>query len=276
MWATQCFWESRFWQSIDDSCQQAGRARDALFSAVVCVSSFLFFLRIRAIYFSKRLSTALFFAAWLTVLGSCTYTPFAILTTNVKFDDTDRLIPVSMPSSALQESSCEISVMRVSCISCFVSAAVFDTIVFGFATWRILRFCVEDGWKVRLEYFFGRRRLPFFSEAILRGSQLYYTWVILYWLPNTCICRDWWRLSIIFQNFDIHALACYQLYARGTSSTVHWCIARHAHSRHYQLRNLPCIPESQNFWSLESGARWPRFLFWSILRSNGEPVPGYH
>ena len=154
-------------------------AQDSLYAAMVCITTFIFFLRIRAIYFADAGATFLFLVTWLGVAGSCIYLPF-----NIHATETLSLLNASGKSSfalstdassLVRTASCQLTGMGVGCLSCFISAAIFDTIIIVALSWRVLCFCVpEDGWRSCFRYFIGQMQLPVISEAVLRGAQKYY------------------------------------------------------------------------------------------------------
>lgn len=132
------------------SCQQAIIAQDNLFSSIVCITSFLFFLRIKAIYFARKWSMVFFFLIWLGVLGACVYMPISMhgKQLQVFFDilgePKDEVFPMAIIKFG--ESACEVGDEGIACLSCFISTVVFDTIsgppIFLALSWRILQYSV--------------------------------------------------------------------------------------------------------------------------------------
>lgn len=156
-------------------------AQDSLYAAIVCISTFIFFLRIRAVYFADIGATSFFLLAWLGVAGSCIYLPFNIHATEAlgmltaSGQSSFMLSAVASESPLARTASCQLTGMGVGCLSCFISAAIFDTIIFVALSWRVLCFCLpEDNWKSCFRHFIGQLQLPVISEAVLRGAQRYY------------------------------------------------------------------------------------------------------
>lgn len=162
------------------SCSQLINAQGWLLSIFTCTSAFLFFLRVRAVFFAGRKATACFLFLWLIVLGSCVQVPRttrASLSTTSVSAELDALHG-NFTSQGDAPQFCEVIEMDVACLSCNISTLIFDTIVFLSLAWRILYFhAEEDTWHVRFKYFIGKLRLPYISETVLRGSQKYYMWV---------------------------------------------------------------------------------------------------
>lgn len=164
------------------SCNQSFAAQNWLFSVMICTSALLFFLRVRAIFFASRAASVYFFLLWLAVLGSCARVS-SVMHASTESNSVSTKFNAPHKDLSSQRGTlhfCELRQMEVACLSCNISALVFDTIVFIALSWRILHFCAEDdAWSIRWRYFIGKLRLPYISESVLRGSQIYYMYVLL-------------------------------------------------------------------------------------------------
>ena len=162
-----------------ENCGRSIFTQAMLFCATIGLTSFIFFLRIRAIFFAKRTATASFLVLWFGVIGSCVSTAISIRKTQFQKATFGAGNLSTIGGSSLGIPRCELSKMDAGCLPCFIASAAFDTIIFVALSWRILSYCAsEDDVKTRLMYFFGRLQLPYISEKVLRGAQKYYMLVL--------------------------------------------------------------------------------------------------
>lgn len=122
----------------------------------------------------------LLLALWLGVLGSCINTTLSIRGFQSPISLLVRPSPTDETYSLSQPAFCGVAQLSVGCLSCFISAALFDTIVFVSVTWRILSYyATDENWSAWFKYILGKRRLSFLPETVLRGAQEYYVCVFL-------------------------------------------------------------------------------------------------
>jgi len=147
-----------FSTGLISSCTGALQAEAWFFVFGIFSTSFLFFFRVRAIFWREGRTVVCFLFLWITVLGSCMAAPFSVTTEHIG------------PTKA-----CFLTSMRPYCSVCVIVSTVNDTLVFVAISLRLLNFVVpEDNLTSRLRYFCGRRALPVISETLLRSGQQYY------------------------------------------------------------------------------------------------------
>ncbi|KIY47908.1 hypothetical protein FISHEDRAFT_44522, partial [Fistulina hepatica ATCC 64428] len=124
----------------------------------VSSSSFLFFLRVRAIFNGNSVIIAFFALSWLSTLAGSV------------------LVPIGIRGAHIASTQYCVN-SRVPWWTCF--AVIFplcnDAFIFTAISWRIIvSVSQEQNWKRRLRVFFGRSRLPAISRAVLQTGQQYY------------------------------------------------------------------------------------------------------
>jgi hypothetical protein len=143
--------------SVPD-CQALQVAIGWCYCAAASSTSFLFFLRVRAMFDQCRLVIFVFGFLWLCVLGTGMTVPFAIGGEHI--GSTQYCINTRVRS---------FSSVGV------IAPSVNDACVFIAVSWRVLTTVAEEeGFKGRLKSFLGRTRLPTLSKAVLQSGQQYY------------------------------------------------------------------------------------------------------
>ncbi|KAF8636084.1 hypothetical protein AX17_003790 [Amanita inopinata Kibby_2008] len=144
------------------SCQALQVALGWCFCLAVSSTSFLFFLRIRAIFERKPVVVAFFFVMWLAVLGGTMTVPFAIRGDHI--GDTKYCINTLVkPFSSAG----------------IIVSSVNDALVLIAVSWRIVTtVTLEDTVQGRIKSFFGKGQLPGLSKAILQSGQQYYAMTV--------------------------------------------------------------------------------------------------
>ena len=131
-----------------------------LYCAVIVFTSFLFFLRIRAVYLRDPWVVAFFAGSWLVVLGGSL--AFII--------DVMRINPALNSSATCLNPGVNPFIAATTIIS-----LINDTLVFLAITWRLFRIShvphtLRSGFRIVM---FGDY-LPVFSKALLKDGQAYY------------------------------------------------------------------------------------------------------
>ncbi|CAL1702835.1 unnamed protein product [Somion occarium] len=119
-------------------------------------NSFLFLLRIKAVFYRSRIIVGIFCFLWLSTL--CAFSaPFSIDARNV--------------GSSIFLCTSEVNDLGV---LGFLAVAIFDTLVFLAISIRIMTYCLADTWKGRIRTFFRGEGMGYVSKTLLQTGQLYY------------------------------------------------------------------------------------------------------
>ncbi|KAJ6570571.1 hypothetical protein DFH09DRAFT_1033071 [Mycena vulgaris] len=161
------------------ACNTAFVAFSCFYSLVISTSTFLFLLRVRAVYDGDRLVTATFGFLWLTVVG------------------TSMIVPFSGNAQRLGDSfQCVIVSVGVYSSSAGITLTVYDTLVFFAISYRLVSNFRDSEELTRGELvraFFSGAGLPAFSKAVFTDGQMYYmitaatngVATFLLYIPNT-------------------------------------------------------------------------------------------
>ncbi|KAF8893057.1 hypothetical protein BD779DRAFT_1798427 [Infundibulicybe gibba] len=121
-------------------------------------TSFLFFLRARAIFDRRTLPVAVFFTSWLGVFGSTLIVPFAIDGEHIgttQYCINTAVKPFSSAAIAI--------------------SSINDALVLVAVSWRItISMTSEETFRGRVNVLLGRGGLPALSQAVLQAGQQYY------------------------------------------------------------------------------------------------------
>ncbi|KZP34392.1 hypothetical protein FIBSPDRAFT_1035445 [Athelia psychrophila] len=148
--------------------------------ASISFTSFLFFLRVRAVYLQSKYVTALFSALWLVIVSLN-----ILLVTMVSAENS--------PSPTVGGYSGCIGTGTQSVSLPLASILVNDTLVFLAISYRLTANAVTDGGRrFRLLTLFKGKGLYSLSQSLLRTGQLYYFSTLLYlfihfaiiWIPS--------------------------------------------------------------------------------------------
>ncbi|TFK32515.1 hypothetical protein BDQ12DRAFT_565392, partial [Crucibulum laeve] len=124
-----------------------------------CMSSFLFFLRVRAVYNGKKYVSAIFFTLWLTVLGYALSLITVIKGTNIGPTD---YCTFDTP-------------LETRDIGTGISIFIYDTLVFLAISWRLFSISqIDHNIRKSLKVVVLGRYLPALSKALLHDGQIYY------------------------------------------------------------------------------------------------------
>lgn len=140
------------------NCQALQIALGICFTIAVPVTSFLFFLRIKAIFSGQNIVIGIFAFLWTSVLACCLLVPFAIHGAHI--GNTDHCINTLVkPFSSAG----------------IIASTVHDTCVLVAISARILyNSSVDETFGSRFKTFWSGRALPKFSKSILQSGQQYY------------------------------------------------------------------------------------------------------
>ena len=128
------------------------------YSLAIPASSFLFLLRVRAVFGSERLVQFMFSFLWLGVLGSALTLPFALHGAHI--GPTEYCLDANVKAFGSAG---------------MVASTIYDTLVFLAISWKLSTDSMTGstfGNKVKL--FFGGRALPTLSRGLLQSGQVYY------------------------------------------------------------------------------------------------------
>ncbi|TFK41527.1 hypothetical protein BDQ12DRAFT_764937 [Crucibulum laeve] len=124
----------------------------------VPMTSFLFFLRVRAVYNRNKYVSAVFFTLWLAVLGYSLSLVTAIKGTNIGPTDYCTDTPLEARDGGTG-----------------ISIFIHDTLVFLAISWRLFSIShVDNNTRKGLKVVLFGHYLPAFSKAILHDGQVYY------------------------------------------------------------------------------------------------------
>ncbi|PFH50121.1 hypothetical protein AMATHDRAFT_145912 [Amanita thiersii Skay4041] len=139
-------------------CQKLQVALGWCFCLAVSSTSFLFFLRVRAIFERNQFVIACFFILWLAVFGGTMTVPFAINGGHIgptKYCINTGVKPFSSAG--------------------IIVSSVNDALVLLAISWRIVTaVSIDDSFTGLIRSFFGKGQLPALSKAVLQSGQQYY------------------------------------------------------------------------------------------------------
>ncbi|TDL22014.1 hypothetical protein BD410DRAFT_771023 [Rickenella mellea] len=139
------------------SCQTLQVALGACFAVAVPATSFLFFLRVRAVFNTSPWVVRFFAVIWLATLGGSITVPFAIQGGHI--GPTQHCINTAVKpfsSAGIIISTCS------------------DTMVFLAISWKLLTTARDDSLNGKMKSFFSGEGLPHISRILIQGGQLYY------------------------------------------------------------------------------------------------------
>ncbi|KAK7679172.1 hypothetical protein QCA50_017750 [Cerrena zonata] len=137
-------------------CEVAIKVVTWLVALALPTNSFLFFLRVRAVFLQSPYVVWVFFALWITTFASITV-PFS-------FEDI-QLGPTRW---------CINSVVREYSAATFIAIFVFDTSVFLAISFKISTYGMTDDFRGRVNAFTTGRGMGYVSKVLLKTGQLYY------------------------------------------------------------------------------------------------------
>ncbi|KAI0790068.1 hypothetical protein C8Q75DRAFT_806709 [Abortiporus biennis] len=144
--------------NLEINCESVFAALDWLGSLTVCITSLLFFFRIRAVFFDFPVIIGGFFLLWLTTCSSFVALFFIRATT-------------------LGSNLCLISEVSIWSSIPYLVVAVHDTLVFLAISIRLTHFShmgFDTDGRSRWKTFFRGSSMPSLSRALLKNGQLYY------------------------------------------------------------------------------------------------------
>ncbi|TDL22010.1 hypothetical protein BD410DRAFT_789098 [Rickenella mellea] len=139
------------------SCQTLLVAVGACSAVAIPATSFLFFLRVRAIFNASPWVVRFFAVIWIATLGGSVTVPFAIQGGHI--GPTQHCIDTAVKSF----SSAGIIILTCN-----------DTMVFLAISWRMLTTARDDSLNGKMKSFFSGEGLPHISRILMQGGQLYY------------------------------------------------------------------------------------------------------
>ncbi|KAK7679167.1 hypothetical protein QCA50_017745 [Cerrena zonata] len=138
------------------NCKIVIKVVTSLVALALPTNSFLFFLRVRAVFLQSPYVVWAFFALWLTTFASIT-------------------LPFSFEAIQLGPTRwCINSVVREYSAATFVTIFVFDTSVFLAISFKITIHSMADDFRGRVNAFTTGRGIGYISRVLLRTGQLYY------------------------------------------------------------------------------------------------------
>ncbi|KAF7289453.1 hypothetical protein HMN09_01339300 [Mycena chlorophos] len=134
-------------------CELAITLTEVFWAIAVASTSFLFFLRARAIFNGNPWLISIFFCLWLSVAGTAAIVPTTVHAVNVGL--TAYCIDDSISPAA---------------VSLGITPLLYHTVIFLAISWHLSR----HSWSGDFRTFFTGKSLPSFSKALLKDGQFYY------------------------------------------------------------------------------------------------------
>ena len=122
--------------------------------------SALLFIRLRAVYSRKKYVLAFFGLCWLFILGLSVF---------------DSARGLSRCVGAVQSTQCFAS--QPADALAYMATTSYDTLMYGFISWKLASFAACNRWQDRLRSFFTGDGLGWLSKVLLQSGQTYYLWV---------------------------------------------------------------------------------------------------
>ena len=211
------------------NCMAVGKATIWFSTFALPLNSFLFLIRVIAVFHdAKPIQVASAFL-WLAVIAGAFVQPFCADFAVVGISD-----------------GCLATVVKPYCTSGLVVLMVHDTLVLLAISSRLLVYNLAGSWSDRFKVFFSGRGMPHISRLLMKTGQLYYMWVL-----------------ISFRHFNIFMSSSSKgdssgEYLRGSSDIdiishthipLHHCLVK---SHGMQSYGLPYLPKGQT----RSDHRW--------------------
>lgn len=137
-------------------------------------TSFLFLLRIQAVYSHSKLVRYAFFVLWLVQIGLSVLIPLGVSVFCFQYElEICLLFDLQASSIPLDDTGyCINGGAKKSTVAATVMPPLFDTLVFGFISHHVVTTHASDSDRWRI--FFLGKTLPRLSKAMLQGGQQYY------------------------------------------------------------------------------------------------------
>lgn len=138
------------------------------YSIAIPASTFLFLLRVRAVFRTEPAIQWLFSFLWLGVLGSALTLPFALHGAHIG------------PTNYCIDSG-----VRSFGSAGMVASTIYDSLVFLAISWKLSNNAMQGlTFREKANIFFGGKALPALSRGLLQSGQIYYLCVIFF-PPNS-------------------------------------------------------------------------------------------
>ena len=177
-----------------DNCDTLRYMQGIFFEIGGPATSFLFFVRVRAIYNNSKIVTTFFGVLWLSIAGLGLLLIFGITGREyqivvLRYHPCDNILVDRIPYTrrcAEGNSNFAFSAVPV------ILTAVFDTLVFLAISYKMVSISMAgNNWSAQVRSFFRGDGLHHLSKSLLRSGQAYYLWVfccvIVEWKSNTPI-----------------------------------------------------------------------------------------
>lgn len=134
------------------------------YSIAIPASSFLFLLRVRAVFGTEPVIQWLFSFLWLGVLGSALTLPFALHGAHIG------------PTNYCIDSG-----VRSFGSAGMVASTIYDSLVFLAISWKLSSNAMQGlTFREKANIFLGGKALPALSRGLLQSGQIYYLYVIFF------------------------------------------------------------------------------------------------
>ena len=211
------------------NCMAVGKATTWFSTFALSLNSFLFLIRVIAVFHDARPIQVTFAFLWLAVVAGAFVQPFC-----ADFAATGISV------------GCIATVVKPYCTSGIVIVMVHDTLVLLVISSKLLVYSLAGSWSDRFKVFFSGRGMPHISRLLMQTGQLNYMWVL-----------------ILFRRFNIFMSSCSKGNSSGeylhgscdfhticvTDLPLHDCLIK---SHGMQSYGLPCLPKGQT----RSDHRW--------------------
>ena len=141
-------------------CTTVGKISTWFSTFALPLNSFLFLIRVMAVFHDARPIQVTFAFVWLAIVAGAFVQPFC-----VDF----AAVGISV--------GCMATVVKPYCTSGIVVVMVHDTLVVLAISSRLLVYSLADSWSDRFKVFFSGRGMPHLSRLLMQTGQLYYAWV---------------------------------------------------------------------------------------------------
>lgn len=123
-----------------------------LYALSIPPNSYLFVIRIRAVFRDSRVIQGAFVCVWLAVVAASLHQPFC----------------------ARFSADCVLGTVRAYCSFGPIAVMVHDTMVVLALSMKLLLYSLASSWRERFRIFFSARGMPHVSTLLLRTGQQYY------------------------------------------------------------------------------------------------------
>lgn len=133
---------------------------------IMPTASGLFFIRLIAVYSHDKYIVILFGFCWLAVLGIFSYISIEGMARCAGVNRSDAQCFMIQPTDAWV----------------YIATAIYDTLMYLAISWRLASMATVNRWQDRLKSFVTGAGLGWLSKVLLQGGQVYYLYVLFFFL----------------------------------------------------------------------------------------------